>query len=916
MTLIWNPQAKTVTGRRAGAARRELGRLIGGKAASLARLASIGQRVPPFYVITTTAFEAAIASRAAEIHEFISGASPERLPAASTHVRELVRTAVMPAEVVAAIRAAHAEHIGSDFAAVRSSAIGEDAVEHSFAGLHESFLFVRGEEALLEAVRRVWASAFNERALAYRMSAGITLGSISIAVVVQRMIEPRSSGVVFTANPISGSAREVLINALWGAGEGLVSVGLDADAFTVDKATREIRTEVTEKREQIVQSSRGGVEQVAVAPDNMLEPSLAEAEVRELVDASVAIENDFGRPQDIEFTISTSGELFILQSRAVTTADEFGPAAANRLLWDNSNIIESFSGVTSPMTFSVIRRAYTIVYRCFAEVMGIRADVVHENRFVFENMLGIFRGQVYYNLLNWYRVVRLFPGFEYNRAFMESMMGVKESVTVDVEARSAIRRYFVDLPGLLRLVARSSRNFFRIRKLVSEFEANFKQHYVRWDNLDFDRMKPHELMHLYFDFEEKVLWSWRPPIINDFFVMIFYGVLKKLCTKWCGDHSGSLQNDLISGEGGIESTEPAKQLLRMAAVARRDDALRRVIEVSEPAEALRVIQTDARFASFRDEIDRYLDLYGFRCMNELKLEELTLRDRPETVIAHLRNYVTGDESRLDLAAQERREQEIRRAAEQRAFSGISSPIRRAIFRRVLANARLGVKNRENMRFARTRIFGLVREVLRAIGRQFAEERIIGRADDVFYLTLDEVFDFIKGTAVTTNLRELVEIRRSEFEQYRASEPPDDRFETFGAAYHKNRLASHFAVVEEAEPGLLRGTPCSPGVISGVTKFLRSPDDDMRLAGEILVAERTDPGWVPLYPSISGLLIERGSILSHSAIVAREMGIPTIVGIRDLTKTIESGDEVEMDGSTGFVRVVGDGSRAAVPERKS
>ena len=877
---------------------------VGGKAASLARLAQAGHDVPPFFVVTTAAFESFLTSSPLlrEIRLELARLANDTVASIANEIQQAIRSTTIPEGLRAAILEQHTQSIGNDYAAVRSSAIGEDASEHSFAGLHESFLFVRGEEAILDSVRIVWASAFNERALTYRLAAAGSLDLISIAVVVQKMIDPRSSGVAFTANPITESVHEVLINALWGTGEGLVSHGFDADSYTVDKDSLEVAKEIVPKREAIVHRGTEGVEQISIGEPQASTPSLSDEEARSVARTAIAIEQYFGRPQDIEFAFDSFGRLYILQSRAVTTAKEFGPAAGNRLLWDNSNIIESFSGVTSPMTFSVIRRAYTIVYRCFAEVMGIDPQLVHENRFVFENMLGLFRGQVYYNLLNWYRVVRLFPGFEYNRAFMESMMGVKESVSVDAPARTRAQKYFVDLPALLKLLGNSSFNFLRIRSLVSEFEQNFRHHYTRWDALDLDALKPHELMQLYLDFEEKVLWSWRPPIINDFFVMIFYGVLKKLCASWCGDESGSLQNDLISGEGGIESTEPAKQLLRLAKIARSDARLKELIETAEPAEALAQIRRDPAFADFNGHIDHYLDLYGFRCMNELKLEELSLRDKPEFVLSLLRNYVSGDEARLDLHAQELREREIRREAERKAFSRISSPVKRAIFERVLANARLGVKNRENMRFARTRIFGLVREVLRAIGRQFEAEKIIERADDIFYLTLDEVFDFIKGTAVTTNLRALVALRRAEFDDYRAAEPPDDRFETFGIAYHRNRFAARRTAPVSSEPGLLRGTPCSPGRITNVVKIVRSPADDIRLSGEILIAERTDPGWVPLYPSVSGILIERGSILSHSAIVAREMGIPTIVGIPNLTRTLQSGQRVTMDGSTGEVRV--------------
>ena len=884
-----------------GAAARDVS-LSGGKGVNLASLEAMGQRVPPFFVITTTAMKDALreSGSAAGLHERLAGIRSNNVADASRLLRSEVEAIGLPQALRQEIVAAWRELIADGFVAVRSSAADEDSAGQSFAGLHDSFLFVRGEEPLLKAVTGVWASAFNERALTYRMSGGIDLRDISVAVVVQKMIEPRSSGVVFTVNPTNGNVHQILVSSLYGAGEGLVSRGFDADSFVVDKETLSIEASLAVKNEAVRMGESGGVVDVAVPPSEGSLPSLSDEEIRALARSAIEIEIGFARPQDIEFVVDPAGSIFIVQARPITTAAEYGPAAGNRLLWDNSNIIESFSGVTSPMTFSVIRRAYAIVYRCFAEVMGIQPDVVQKNRFVFENMLGLFRGQVYYNLLNWYRLVRMFPGFEYNRAFMESMMGVREPAAVEPTRATARQRYLVELPALMRLLARSGRNFFRIRALASGFEANFRENYARWSKIDLDSLQPHELMNLYFEFEERVLWKWRAPIINDFFVMIFYGVLRKLTVSWCRDEGGSLQNDLISGEGGIESTEPAKRLLRMAAAARRDEALTSAIINLEPSAVLARIRIEESFDWFNRELDRYLELYGFRCMNELKLEEPSLRDRPEFLMTLLRNYLTGDETRLDAAAQEAREQQIRSDAERRAFDAISSPLRRAIFRRVLANARLGVKNRENMRFARTRIFGLVREVMRAIGRHLTSERLIATPQDVFYLTLDEVFDFIKGTAVTTDLRGLIELRKREFDGYRAAAPADDRFETFGMAYNRNAFTS----VQDEEPleeGLLRGTPCSPGRITGDVKVLRSPDE-ASLSGEILIAERTDPGWVPLYPSISGLLIERGSILSHSAIVAREMGIPTIVGIRGLTATLKTGDVVTMDGSTGVVHV--------------
>ncbi|MCC6227486.1 MAG: hypothetical protein IT195_13925, partial [Microthrixaceae bacterium] len=519
-------------------------------------------------------------------------------------------------------------------------------------------------------------SAYNERAVAYRLSKGLPLDGVAVGVVIQRMVDAAASGVMFTVNAVSGSVQEITISSLWGAGEGLVSGGLDADTFVVAKKTLDVRETLADKTEMMVpaDAALGGLRKVEVPPPRRRQPSLTPGQVRALAAHGMEIERRSGRPQDIEFGVDAAGQIHILQARPVTTAAEYGPAAGNPLVWDNSNIVESYSGVTTPMTFSFIRRAYTIVYHCFAEVMGIRPAVVHRNRVVFENMLGLFRGQVYYNLLNWYRLIRLFPGFEYNKTFMESMMGLKEPAELKDEARpvSFARRWFVELPALVRLVLRTLWNFRRIRRLADDFQRHFDDHYRRWERLDFRALPPHELMKLYREMEDALLWNWRAPIINDFYVMIFYGTLKKLCHSWCGDAAGSLQNDLICGEGGIESTQPPRMLLRLAALAEKNPELRRLIR-ERSAEALAAeVPADPRFAEFNALFREYLDRYGFRCMNELKLEEYSLRDRPQFVYAIIRNYLVMDRPEaLDTDAIERREHAIREGAEARAFGALA-----------------------------------------------------------------------------------------------------------------------------------------------------------------------------------------------------------------------------------------------------
>lgn len=897
---------------------------VGGKGAALARLQAAGFAVPPWFALDGGTLRAALdgepafAALRGPLEELAAAADPAARLAVAARLRAAFEGLEPPAGLVAALRAALDEWLpGAARVSARSSAADEDGRGDSFAGIHDSFLFVSGAEALAQALLRVWASAFSERAVVYRAERGLAAAEPRMAVLVQDMVEAVASGIAFTANPSTGNVEEILVSSCWGAGEGIVSAGLDADLFTVSKRDGATEVRLAVKEEQLLRRASGdGLERAPVPPELRGVPSLAPATLRGLVEELTRLERLFRVPQDVEFSVDGAGRLFLLQARPVTTVAEAGPAAGNPIVWDNSNIVESYSGPTSPMTFSFIRHAYSIVYHCFARVMGVHPREVERHRHVFTNMLGLFRGRVYYNLHNWYRLVALFPGFRWNSGFMESMMGVKVKLPEDERpGAGAFERLFVELPRLLRLVWRSLGNFRRIDALVERFQRDFDGHMRRWQALDLDGMAPHELMALYREMEEALLWKWDTPIVNDFFVMVHYGLLKKACAGWCGDADGSLQNDLLCGQGDIESTAPTRRLMAIAREVRaRPDRLAAFL-AADPAELAAGIRGGGPLEPVHAQVRAWLDDYGFRCMDELKLEEPSLKERPLFVYQVLQNYLRADEGLLDPSRQDERERRVRGEAEARAATALSAGVsllpRRWIFGRLLAAARKGVRNRENLRFARTRIYGLLRELLNAIGRDFEREGILDGAADLYLLTIDEVWDFIKGTAVTTDLRGLAELRRVESARWRdpAEPEPDDRFTTWGSACHRNLFRDWSAAAAAGAGDGLRGVGCSPGRVEGVARVVASPQDDLRLNGEILVAARTDPGWVPLYPAISGLVVERGSILSHSAIVAREMGIPTVVGVSGLMGAVRDGQRLRLDGSTGEVEPLEDGPAA-------
>jgi len=850
----------TQSGQLQGAPAAHLDR-IGGKGVGLLALQAQGLAVPPFFVVETGAWSP-------------DGPPPEGL-------RDQVRAAL--------------ESLGADRVAVRSSAVGEDSADASFAGQLESVLGARGLDQVMQALRTCWRSADSERVQAYRELHGLPI--TPVAVVVQAMLEPEAAGVLFTRNPDDPQA--TLISASFGLGEGVVQGTVNCDTWSVGPRGTEL---TVESKDETLVLGEHGPETRDVPPEQMDQPCLDPAVVEELVATGRRLEQQLGAPQDIEFAV-LGRTVHYLQVRPITVPIPSG----RRLLWDNSNIVESFSGPTTPMTFSFAHRAYTIIYQLFSAVMGVDAATIQEHEGTFHRMIGLLRGRVYYNLNAWYMVISLLPGFQMNRKFMEQMMGVAE-VASDEDALqdSRLKRVLLHGPKTLWMIAKLLWRLFRLDKDIAKFRKSFDAAYREHRIKDLDAAGPFELLAIYHDLERRLLWAWTPPIVNDFFVMISYGILRSWCQKLTDDPDTNLHNELLAGEGGLESTEPTLEALRIADLIGKEPGLLAVLR-SDRTDAQVLAQARAGWKWFDNRLTTYLDRYGDRCVDELKLEVPSLRQRPDFLVAALRNYVREGAAPIDVTRFGQEERKMRRAAEVRVW-GLVGGWKERLFQRVLDMTRLRVKERENLRFARTRIFGLVRDLVRAMGLKMVDADALDDRDHVYWLTMEECLDWIRGTAVTTNLRGLVVLRQEEFAGFTELPAPDERFHTLGAVYAHNRFKGPRLAADPVD-GVLSGIPCCPGVVEGPVRVLDDPSMGGRLSGEILVAERTDPGWVPLYPSVSGILVERGSVLSHSAVVARELGIPTVVGLRGLTAFIADGDWVRMDGGAGTVEQLSPASPA-------
>lgn len=883
----------------------------GGKAKNMAAMTKLGLPVPEWFCLSTKAYTDFISCNLLE--KIFDVALPDK--ELSQNVEKGILNCRLLPEVLQEIEAAlKSLKLDQVLVAVRSSGLDEDSAEHSFAGQFSSYLNQTGMEQIEKSILACWSSAYSERAIAYRRQKGLPLINLAVGVVIQKMVQAEVSGVVFSRNAINPMDRDhLLISSAYGLCEGIVSGEIDTDEILVNRLDFSHTEKINNKAFQIIRDANKHLQKVAVPKEKQDVLSLRDDQVKVVAKLALTLEEKFLAAQDAEWAIENN-QCYLVQTRPITTLPPDTCFKENiigddYILWDNSNIIESYSGVTSPLTFSFASYAYEQVYIQFHQVVGVPAPIIAQFQSMYRNMLGLIRGQIYYNLINWYKLVLLLPGADSNKGFMETMMGVRDGSNPKVQKLfddlkhmpkySKIKKFYLNLITLYR--------FMNINSIVNNFTQHFNTIYLAAKKRNFKNESLNQQVTYYLYLKESVLTEWKAPIINDYLCMIFFGLLKKLTETWLklDATTSNLQNDLLCGQGDLESTEPTKCLMRLAKNIDLGDATFKEYMLHTPIEKL-ILDTKV-MALFVD----FLDRFGFRCTNELKLEEQDLHDDPSFAVRAVVSYVRM--KTYSIEDMEKREKEIRITSEAILNKQLKG-FKKLFYYWILKQARKAVKNRENLRFLRTKIFGIARHLFRGVGHNFHQLKLIDESNDVFYLKVDEIIEYVEGRSLTGNLRDIISVRKKEFDSYRQSLPAPDRLYTFGAAAYFNNfpmLLNETNLIKPVihandDPNLLYGTPCCPGKITGKVLVAKIAKDAESLNGQILVTERTDPGWVPLYPSCSALLIERGSLLSHSAVVARELGLPTIVGVSGgLMKKLKNDMRVEVDAGKGEIRILHD-----------
>ncbi|QDY89464.1 phosphoenolpyruvate synthase [Arthrobacter sp. UKPF54-2] len=875
---------------------------VGGKAANLGELLRAGLPVPAGFCLTTQAYRRATESAGLDaVHASLAGASPEDLPGLATlaaYARDLVLAADVPADVALAVREAYAA-LGPDVpVAVRSSATAEDLPFASFAGQQDTFLNVVGIEAVLAAVRQCWASLWTDRAVSYRAGHGISPAGVALAVVVQRMVDAAVAGVLFTANPVTGRRHEAVIDASPGLGEAVVSGAVNPDHFVVDSATRRILERLIGSKAVVIRPLPGGGTARVVQSDAGTRPCIDDAGLLALELLGRRAEVHFGAPQDLEWAIDDSGAAWLTQSRPITT---LYPLPERQHAPGGTRVYLCFSlaqGLTRPLTPMGLA-GFRLIASSVARAAHFEVPNPHDGpapyaaagQRLFFDLTPVLRNGVGRAL-----VPRVFDVMEARSAPV--LRSFFDDPRFSVTSRSPWRllRHVVPVAArarvpesLLRALVRPEAALRRAERFGERFRAALA---VPAGSTAVQRL----------DHVERILGRELFPVVPNILPLPALGfALLAAAGKLLGTSAGpgALQQ-VLRGLPHNVTTEMDLALWELAEAIRADAGAAAVFAgAGSDAEAVpelaRRYQARELPAVVQSGLAGFLGHYGHRAVAEIDLGVPRWSEDPAHILGVLANYLRledpgqAPDRQFRKAAQDA-EAQIQRLA---AAAGQRGRLRTALVRAALKRTRMFAGLRELPKYHIVEALAAVRAQLQAIGTELAAAGRITDADDIFFLDLVEAREALAGRPLHT----VVEGRREDYARELGRRHIPRVLLSDGT--EPEALRSR-AAGTGADAGVLGGTPASAGTVTAAARVILDPQGARLEPGEILVAPSTDPGWTPLFLTAGGLVMEMGGPNSHGAVVAREYGIPAVVGVPDATTLIPTGQRITVDGGDGSV----------------
>ncbi len=876
----------------------------GGKGASLARLALLGLPVPPGFIVTTAAYRAFVAANDLDgcIASALGGLTAEDaagLERASAQIRADFTAGKLPDEIAAPLDAAY-RALGAPPVAVRSSATTEDLPELSFAGQQDTFLNVVGERQLRAAVVDCWSSLWTARAIGYRLRNAIPHDGAALAVVVQELVPSETSGVLFTANPLSGLLSEAVIDATFGLGEALVSGQVEPDHYVADSRSGEILSQTLGNKATATQSKTGGgVENVRAEAGG--KQTLSAAQVRQLVSAGRQIQEEYGTPQDIEWAFA-GGALFILQSRPITSLFPIPHVSFDPLIvWFSFGAVQGLVGPLTPLGLESIQR----VILGLGNMLG--AHIAPEEQDIF-----VEAGERIWIKIS--DMLRHPLGYRLTGGFLEfvepSVAQILRPLLDDSRLGAGQGRFkFSTLRRLLDFFLPVAWNSLWTMLCPARARARFDarlEAYLKTIHIPPGADRFERLANFAAFMDAQGGLAEALPTLLPRFIPVFAPAMASLnlishLLPQDDSGEGSFSSAALEVTRGLPRNVTTEMDLALWGTA---TAIRAEAQAAQAFQDMEASALAARYLEGRlppaaqAAVEAFLDRYGMRGVGEIDLGQPRWREDPTPVMQSLQSYlgIAPEYAPDALFAQGARAAEAaieRLAAEARRQRGgwLKEKLLRGAARRV----RLLMGARESPKFIAVRAMGVVREFLLETGRAFAAAGTLALPDDLFFLHVSELEALSRQE--DRDWQALVAERRRTFaRELRRRQVPrvlvsDGRafYEGVGAEFDSDQAIS--------------GSPVSPGVVEGLVHVVLDPRQAQLAPGEILVCPGTDPAWTPLFMAAGGLVMEVGGMMTHGSVVAREYGIPAVVGVHQATQRLKDGQRIRLDGSSGKIVVL-------------
>jgi phosphohistidine swiveling domain-containing protein len=878
----------------------------GGKGLNLARLTRAGFPVPRGFIVPTQSYRAFVEANGLQAHiqAAVAGLAPEDIQAlegASRAIRAAFAAGNMSDELAAPVRAAYLDLNRKSTienqqlsVAVRSSATAEDLPDLSFAGQQDTYLNITSSDEVLKAVVECWSSLWTARAIGYRIRNQISQDGAALAVIVQEMVQSATSGVLFTANPLTGLRSETVIDATLGLGEAVVSGQVEPDHYVVDSlAGRVVSKTLGEKKLSTRSKTGGGVE--TVAEQAAAQPALSDDEILQLAALGRKVQQEYGSPQDIEWAFA-DGKLSLLQARAITSLFPIPQELLEPLkIWLSFGAVQGLVGPITPLGQDTILH---VAAGAATSLFGVKA------RYDEIDLFGLAGERIWIKISDvlrhpvGQRAAVIFLGF-----VEPSIAQILKTLSADPHLGAGQGRFkFSTLRRLagffVPIIFQAVGSMLRPAKARAAFDAAIEG-YLAAATIAPAADRFGRLANVVAFTEDRVAEAL--PFLLPKFIPVFGPSMAALnmLNEIAGQKNQGLALEVTRGLPDNVTTEMDLALWATAAAIRDDAASAQVFGETDAAELAAHYLDGSLPATAQAAVARFLEKYGVRGVGEIDIGQPRWREHPTPVMHTLKSYLQIDPDFAPNVVFAKGEKAAHEAIEKLAAEARRQPggwLKEKIVRGAARRIRTLMGARESPKFFAIRTMGIARQALLEVSQEFVSAGTIEQAEDVVFLTLPELGALARNEP--RDWKALIASRHATFERELRRRQVPRVLVSDGRAFYEGMGA------QTDNATVISGSPVSPGVVEGIVHVVFDPNATQLAPGEILVCPGTDPAWTPLFMTAGGLVMEVGGMMTHGSVVAREYGIPAVVGVDQATQRLKDGQRIRLDGTTGQIVLLG------------